>query len=245
MKLYLIRHAESANNVIYSSTGGHAGRVPDPDITARGKEQTSHLAEHLADDNAEKLNIPVSGPDGFHFTHLYCSLMTRTIMTATPIAKARGLTLTALDNTFENGGIFQINEAGEREGLPGPGRDYFKDRFPHLQLPDSVDNSGWYNRPYETNTMFMERMKQVVPQTIARHKGSSDSVALVAHGDFIDQFINELMGVKQQPLNYETDWESTWAFNNTSISRIDFNGKSPTVIYLNRLEHLPGDLITW
>ena len=107
MRLYLIRHAESANNAIYSGTGGEAGRVPDPDITDRGKRQAEHLASLLANDAAEKVQLPRSGRSGFQFTHLYCSLMTRTIMTGTPVAQKLGLQLTALDNTFENGGIYE------------------------------------------------------------------------------------------------------------------------------------------
>ena len=245
MRLYLIRHAESANNAIYSGTGEETGRVPDPDITEKGQAQTERLAHLLADDAAEKVQLPRSGRSGFQFTHLYCSLMTRTMMTGTPVARKLGLPLIALENTFENGGIYEVQEDGKPLGLPGPGRSYFTNRFPHIRLPDSVDETGWYNRPYETNAMFIKRMKQVVPETLVRHGGTQDTVGLIAHGDFIDQFINELMGVRRLPANYEGYWEANWAFNNTAVSRIDFEGGSPTIVYLNRIDHLPAELITW
>ncbi len=38
MHLYLIRHAESANNHLYATTGG-GGRHPDPPLTERGHRQ--------------------------------------------------------------------------------------------------------------------------------------------------------------------------------------------------------------
>ena len=72
-----------------------------------------------------------------------------------------------------------------------------------------------------------------------------ENVALVAHGDFIDQFINELMDVDRHAHNYANHWVANWAFHNTSISRIDFVDGAHNVIYLNRIDHLPTELITW
>ena len=68
---------------------------------------------------------------------------------------------------------------------------------------------------------------------------------MVVHGDFIDQFINELMGAPRHHHNYSNDWVANWTFHNTSISRIDFVNGSNTVVYLNRIDHLPAELISW
>ncbi|MGB0383740.1 MAG: histidine phosphatase family protein [Ardenticatenaceae bacterium] len=246
MTLYLIRHAQSVNNAIYLRTGSYKGGVPDPDLTEIGHQQAQRLAQLLADESAEPRKNPFSNQTGFGLTHLYCSLMTRTIQSAMYIAEACGLRLTALDNTFERGGISQLNEDGIRVGLPGPKRHYFEERFPTLILPESMDKAGWYgSRPFETESMFVERMKKVVPEILNRHAGTEDSVALVAHGRFIDQFVNQLMGVERHPNNYATPWKVNWAFHNTSISRIDFAMDCTLVIYLNRIDHLSADLITW
>ena len=246
MKLYLIRHAESANNAVYAATGGWDGRVPDPEITETGHLQAQALGKLLADDSAEIHKNPHTKQAGFGLTHLYCSLMTRTILTGNYIAEARGMTMTARDNTFEYGGIYEGREQGDNKGLPGPTRDYFTERFPKLILPDSVTSEvGWYNRPHETEAVFLERMNTVVSEIVDQHTGTNDSVALVAHGDFIDQFINVLMGVARRPEVYEGGWEANFGFNNTSISRVDFNGKLPTVVYLNRVDHLSAELMTW
>lgn len=247
MKLYLIRHAESANNAIYSSNGDEAGRSPDPEITDIGHKQSALLGKHLANPAGEPRQHPFEAVDDHHFglTHLYCSLMTRSILTSGYIAEACGLQRVAHLDIFERGGIYQHYDDGRREGLPGPAKTYFDERFPDLVLPEGMNPDGWYNRPAETLEPFLERMKRAVADIRDRHEATNDVVGMVVHGDFIDQFINELMDVERKPRNYSSPWVANWAFHNTSISRIDFRNGSHTVLYLNRIDHLPAELITW
>lgn len=91
--------------------------------------------------------------------------------------------------------------------------------------------------------MFLERMKKVVPQIINRHAGTDHTVALVVHGDFIDQFVNQLMRVERHRNNYASRFKMNWLFHNASISRISFITGSPLVAYLNRIDHLSPNLI--
>ena len=65
-------------------------------------------------------------------------------------------------------------------------------------------------------------MQNVVADVRQRLNENDESVALVAHGDFIDQFVNELMGVDRHRHNYDNHWVANWTFHNTSISRVDF-----------------------
>ena len=249
MKLYLIRHAQSTNNALNARTGSYTskGRASDPDLTEIGYQQAQKLAQLLANESGELHQHSLSKQTGLGFglTHIYCSLMTRAILTAMPIAEACGLRLRALDNTFERGGIYEMNEQGIRVGLPGPTRHDFMDRFPTLILPESIGDTGWYDRPFETEEMFIERIKRVVPELINRHVHTEDSVALVAHVHFIDQFINELMGVERDPNNYANKWKINWALYNTSISRIEIVMGCTLVVYLNRIDHLSAALRTW
>jgi 2,3-bisphosphoglycerate-dependent phosphoglycerate mutase len=247
-KLYLIRHAQSQNNEIWDGRGDNQpGRVPDPEITALGHRQAAVLAEHLAHPQAEPRQHPYAGTRETHFglTHLYCSLMTRSILTAEYIAQACGLELEALPDIFEKHGIYDIDEAGNLQGQPGPGRDYFSERFARLRLPAEFDDSGWWNRPVEDEAAFLQRMKHVVAGLRERFQDSDDTVAMVVHGDFIDQFVNELMGVVRHQPNYDSHWVANWTFHNTSITRIDIVRGSHNVVYLNRIDHLPNDLVTW
>ena len=246
-RLYLIRHAQSANNEIWDGSDHNPARDPDPEITATGHRQAETLAQHLAQPHAEPRQHPFRPAAQAHFglTHVYCSLMTRSILTAEYIAGACDLELEALPDIFEKHGIYDVDENGAPRGLPGPGRDYFEQRFPRLKLPLELDPAGWWNRPFEEEAAFLERMQKVVGEIRRRLDDSDECIAMVAHGDFIDQFVNELMGVERHRHNYGNHWVANWAFHNTSISRIDFVGGSHNVIYTNRIDHLPNELVTW
>jgi 2,3-bisphosphoglycerate-dependent phosphoglycerate mutase len=245
-RLYLIRHAQSANNAIWDGSRNQAGRASDPEITALGHRQAEILAEHLAHPQAEPRQRPfASDPPRYALTQVYCSLMTRSILTAEYIARACGLELQAQPDTFEKHGIYEIDAAGNLQGLPGPGRNYFSDRFARLQLPAEFNDAGWWNRPAEDEASFLLRMKHVVARLREQLQGSDDCIALIAHGDFIDQFVNELMGVVRYQPNYDNHWVANWTFHNTSISRIDFVDGANIVVYLNRIDHLPNELVTW
>lgn len=246
-RLYLIRHAQSANNEIWDGSDHMVGRHPDPEITEIGHRQAQTLAEHLAHPQAEPRQHPFEQANEFHFglTHVYCSLMTRSILTAEYIAVACDLELQARSDIFEKHGIYDVDDDGNLQGMPGPGRDYFAQRFPRLRLPEEFNDSGWWSRPVEDEMAFLTRMQQVVNDTRQRLDQSDESIALVAHGDFIDQFVNELMGVVRHQPNYDNHWVANWAFHNTSISRIDFVNGSHNVVYMNRIDHLPNELVTW
>ncbi|MDH3631190.1 MAG: histidine phosphatase family protein [Gammaproteobacteria bacterium] len=246
-RLYLIRHAQSANNEIWDGSDHMAGRKPDPEITTIGHRQAETLAGHLAHPQAEPRQHPFGQAEEFHFglTHVYCSLMTRSILTAEYIAAACELELHALSDIFEKFGIYDVDGDGNLQGLPGPGRDYFEQRFPRLGLPEEFNDEGWWSRPVENEAAFIARMQKVVNEFRQRLDQSDESIALVAHGDFIDQFVNELMGVVRHQPNYDNHWVANWAFHNTSISRIDFVNGSHNVVYMNRIDHLPNELVTW
>ena len=246
-RLYLIRHAQSANNEIWDGSNEHPGRVPDPEITEIGRRQAETLGQHLAHPQAEPRQQPFvpSGESHFGLTHVYCSLMTRSILTAEYIAGACELVLHALPDIFEKHGICDVDDNGNLQGLPGPGQDYFEQRFPRLKLPQDINADGWWNRPVEDESAFISRLQNVVAEIRQRLSASDDRIALVAHGDFIDQFINELVGMVRHQPNYDNHWFANWTFHNTSISRIDFVNGSQNVVYLNRIDHLPNELVTW
>ena len=163
MKLYLIRHAQSANNAAATNSGDETERVPDPEITQTGHQQARLLAQHLALPMGETQQHPlVEGvSSSFGITHLYCSLMTRSVLTAQYIAQAIAVPVIALPDIFERGGIFEEGRDGSKTGLPGPGEDYFRERFPELRLAKPLGEGGWYNRPYETEALFLRRMTEV------------------------------------------------------------------------------------
>ncbi|MCP4391508.1 MAG: histidine phosphatase family protein, partial [Gammaproteobacteria bacterium] len=119
-RLYLIRHAQSANNEIWDGSDDHPHREPDPEITTIGHRQAETLGQHLAHPHAEPRQHPFVPAEEFQFglTHVYCSLMTRSILTAEYIAGACDLELTALPDIFEKHGIYHLDDDGVPRGLP-------------------------------------------------------------------------------------------------------------------------------
>ncbi|NKB61682.1 MAG: hypothetical protein GKR95_13095 [Gammaproteobacteria bacterium] len=247
MKLYLIRHAQSANNAIFSGNEHEGGRTPDPEITNIGHEQSKRLAQFLTTVGNEPRQHPyaLNESANFNLTHIYCSLMTRSILTASYIAQSCALTLEARDDVFERKGLYEIGSNGEEVGVSGPGRSYFENRFPELMLPRWIGEKGWWNRPMENDEQFIQRTKTSINKIIEEHRLMEANVAVIVHGDYIDQCINAILGVQRKPQNYASHWEANWVSHNTSVTRIDIEDHSSNIIYLNRIDHLTPELITW
>ena len=96
MHLYLIRHCQSSNNAVLDKKQSQDENVPggawidemvpDPPLTEKGNKQGKLLARFLSEHG--HLNTSHNQPHdtqntaGFHISHIYCSLMTRSIVTA-------------------------------------------------------------------------------------------------------------------------------------------------------------------
>jgi 2,3-bisphosphoglycerate-dependent phosphoglycerate mutase len=240
MQFYFIRHAQSKNNAIWDQNGNSRGRSDDPELTDAGLKQAYILADFLAAQpgKVEKAGLDPQNTQGFPFTHLYCSLMTRSIQTGSAVSTALGIPLTAWFDFHETGGIYLEDEpSGELRGQPGKTRTQLLDRFPSLVLPETVTESGWWNRPFENEDERLPRARRVLEDLLARHGETEDRVAVVSHGGFFNAFMTALLGFDQ----FQNFW---FQINNASITRIDFFEESFGIVYLNRLEYMPRDLIT-
>ncbi len=245
MQLYIIRHAQSENNALWAQTGSSHGRSSDPLLTEIGQQQARCLAQHLAN-NCGETAVPEGDPHnrhGYHFTHLYTSLMQRAIATGCEVAEQIGLPLVAWEIIHEFGGIFAHNlDTDERIGLPGPNRAFFTKHYPALVLPDSLGEGGWWERPYEPPDQTMLRAKTFLAELQQRH-GPSDRVAIVTHGGFFVAILRTLMGFTT--LDNSEGENRLWLHaNNASITRLDISQGQGDLIYLNRIDHLPTRLIT-
>ena len=247
MQLYLIRHAQSENNALWARTKSENGRSPDPLLTDIGHQQAATLAKFLTqtDESSQRDDLDIYNRAGFSFTHLYCSLMERAIQTGTYIAQAKQMPLLVWEMVHEWGGIYEDDyESGEKRGLPGANRAFFAEKYPHLVLPEELDDTGWWNRPFEPRDACYGRAQQFLQALHERHGDSDDQVAIVTHGGFFYSFISALLD------NWEAkaplpDANQVWfAVNNASITRIDFNDTHIRMAYLNRVDFLPTELIT-
>jgi 2,3-bisphosphoglycerate-dependent phosphoglycerate mutase len=246
MHLYLIRHAQSVNNAIWAETGSDDGRHPDPALTDLGHRQASALADYLA---ARWQPTPAAADSdpvnrrGFHFTHLYTSLMQRAVATGSAIAERLEIPLVAWEEIHEFGGIFAKDpETGERVGLPGPNRDYFARHFPALVLPETLGETGWWSRPYEPFEEMLTRAERFLAELHERHD-ADDRVAIVSHGGFITATLRALLDYR--PPEDGSARKGVWIHaNNTAVTRLEFTDTVNKLVYLNRLEHLDADLVT-
>lgn len=247
MRLYIIRHAQSENNALWTRTGNSEGRSSDPLLTETGHEQARLLADFLAraDPEAETDYWDVSDRRGFGITHLYTSLMQRSVLTASAIARALDLPLLAWPEIHESGGIYHHDpQEDARHGLAGPNREFFADRYPDLILPDSVTDQGWWNRQYESRPETIQRARRVAAELFRRHGGTDDRAALVTHGAFGHYLLSVLLNraeIEDDGPNPERPW---LMMNNTGITRLGYKAEYATLFYTNRLEHLPRELIT-
>jgi len=253
MEFYFIRHGQSQNNANWNNPDYQES--PDPALTEIGHEQARHLAEFLKKNQTithdKEWNI--QNRYGFGLTHVYTSLMERAAFTAAPIAQALDIPLIAWKEIHEEGGIFSRGDKrsspvdkSNMVGLPGRPRSFFEQNFRTIALPDDLDETGWWNRPFEAEEERQPRADQVFADLLARHRDREGQpeqrVALVSHGGFFMRFLCAILKLPwRQAANGLKSW---FMLNNCSLSRFDIRGEDINIAYLNRTDYLPDHLIT-
>ena len=242
LQFYFIRHGQSQNNHIMDAVDRKDylfQRVEDPKLTPIGLRQAELVADFVARPEPEGGN-DLQNRSGFGLTHLHCSLMTRAVQTALPIARKTGLPLVAWPEVHENGGVFLAEKQGEEiiwNGLPGKGRSYFESQFPELIIPEDLPEEGWWNREKEPREQYSVRARAIVDQLLKEHAGTHHRVGIVMHGGIFGRILGAFYNIESQ---------SYWFhMNNTAISRVDIRDDGRVMMaYMNKVDHLPDDLIT-
>jgi broad specificity phosphatase PhoE len=242
MKLFIIRHAQSYNNTLPNEEG----RVQDPWLTDLGRRQAELLAQHLATGKNPELSswVNVEGTAGrnrrgYNITKLYCSAMHRALQTAQPVGRALDLQPEVWVDIHEHGGIYLDHgpEGGGIMGHPGKTRSEILAEFPDYILPDNITEAGWWQNGYEDWPTCLGRAIKVAA-ALRQKAGSEERIALVSHGGFIDALIKALLNQSPSPHVFYYHF-------NTAVSRIDFRSDGYLdVRYLNRVDHLPQELIS-
>lgn len=239
MRFYYIRHGESINNAIFAATGKSDGRSEDPVLSDIGKEQARLLGDFIrSKDEQAAGGEKLLKRDYFGFSHLYTSLMIRSVQTGTTISECSGIPLVAWPEIHETGGIYLDDPiSGEPRGQPGKTRSFFQKNYEGLVLPDSITDAGWWNRPPEKVEEFRPRAKKVWQILQERHGKTDDRVAIISHGGFYVELMRVI---------FEVQRENIWfTMFNTGVTRIDLNQDGhAALIYHNRTDHLPDRLLT-
>ena len=230
MEIFLIRHGQSSNNALVDSTL----RVEDPLLTAAGELQAQHTALHLA--AGLHLHSTVRHAARPVLDHLYCSAMIRAMQTAQPIGEALGVRPEVWIDIHEIGGIFL--DHGERKiGYSGQTRSQLAQRFPEHILPPQLSEQGWWNRDFEEMQQGYNRAAEVA-RVLRQRAGEDLRIGLVSHGDFLSALL--------QALGDQLPGEGVYyEHRNTGITHIDLTPRRARVRYLNRVDHLVDELITY
>ena len=247
MQLYYIRHGQSINNA--NEGKPEYKENSDPFLTEVGLEQAEYLArylkekQHITNDKAWN----EQNQYGFGFTHIYTSLMERAVATAAPTVRALGtVPFSAWTEIHEEGGIYAREKENRFTGLSGKPRSFYEKNFPELKLPDGYGESGWWNRPFESDEERQLRADKVLADLIARHgdrEGQPEArIAFVSHGGFFVRLISSMLKLSWRQGAY--DMKSWFYLNNCSISRFDISKDRLMVFYMNRTDHLPAHLIS-
>ena len=228
MHLYLIRHAQSENNVLTASMLSE--RKVDPDLTPLGYQQRTRLAEYLANER------DVFG-EKFAITRLYTSAMYRSLLTTQPIAAALDLRPALWLDLHEMGGMF-LEQNGQGCGFGGMTRSSIAREFPDYQLPEALTERGWYDASMgrETDTHSLFRAIKVARE-LHELRDTDEVIALVSHGGYLDKLLKAIFD--QLPSRPHT---MHYYHDNTAITRINYFRSGPVLHYLNRVDHLPADL---
>ena len=245
MQLYFIRHGQSTNNV---RDGDLTPRSSDPELTEKGVRQAELLAEFLAASapgNWDPGDDPLNRR-GFDLTHLYCSLMKRAIHTGNIIAQRLNLPLFGMPEAYEVGGVFLetlVNDVVTVNEEYGVDEGFLATNYPNLILTQPIPRSGWWRGGKENDNLPQKRAQKVLDWLRQRHASTDDRVAIVTHGGFYNHLLRAMLHISpEEPDNRKLGYRLV--YNNCAISRFDFTDERVYLVYHNRAEYLPDDLIT-
>ncbi len=229
VRFVIVRHGQSSNNHLWSSTGDDTGRSVDPLLTDLGHAQAAALASYVVEPG-----LP------WKPTHVYASAMARAVQTAAPLAEAWDLPLRLSEDLHEVFGPYDYAPGTkDRVPHPGAGRDQLAALSPRLELDDWVAPDGWWRREVETAEDAFARADRLAVWLEENHD-DSDVVVLVSHGWFGNVLLARMLGI--------TELTGAFELANTALTLIEDEADDVpwrrTAVRVNWMPHLTSDLIT-
>jgi len=230
MELFLIRHGQSANNVLEDVSL----RDKDPALTELGQRQAVQVAEFLATGGHKETHQPRKGSP--FFDHLYCSPMLRAMQTAEPIREALGLNPEVWVDIHEMGGIYL--DHGKERGViayPGQTRGEMGKRFPGYRLPEEVGEDGWWKEDGMESFPAGQGRAIGVASALKERADGDERICLVSHGGFMSCLLQALgRQLPAEGFYYE--------HANTAITHLRLSADGfVTLLCGNRVDHLSAE----
>ena len=192
VRFVIVRHGQSTNNHLWSSTGDDVGRAVDPQLTDLGHEQAAALAAYVGE-----TGLP------WQPTHLYASAMVRAVQTAAPLADVLELPLRLQPDLHEVFGPYDyLPGTKDQVAQPGAGRAELAGLSPRVEIPDWVTDDGWWDQEVEHRDAAFDRADRLIAWAEAEH-ASDDVVVLVSHGWFGNVLLARLLGIESMAGAFE------------------------------------------
>lgn len=234
MRLFFIRHGQSENNALWSEKQSNVDRVSDPHLTVNGKKQVEATALFLEKCLKTEPSIEYDGGD----IHIFCSLMDRAIQSGLIIANVLSHSLYAHLDIHECGGLYLEDPVTtERKGEPGRSLEDLKSTYPNLILPERINSSGWWNRPFEEREARRIRAKKVVNDLANRFGNSNATVIFVSHAGFYNYFLRSVLELRD-------DTEVWFDLFNGAFTLLEISEDIKNLVYSNRFDFIPKEFVT-
>ena len=249
MELYFIRHGQSENNALYGAEDYDMGnRRSDPKLTELGHRQAQLAADFLKR-GAESAPIQRKGFQNrteYGLTHLYCSLMERAVQTGSIIAQTLDVPLFGVPDLHEVGGVYYdeiidgVSSIRIEHGLTPA---YLLENYPRLNLLEPIPAEGWWKGGREERAARVPRALRMLDLLFDRHGNTEDRVGVITHGGFFFCFFRAIFGLdldetNQHLLPYQVE------LNNCAITRFSIQEARYLLVYHNRTDFLPDDMVT-
>lgn len=240
MKLLIIRHGQSSNNLLHATTGSFDGRSADPELTELGLAQCHALADAM-------VGGVQPAPDV-----LYSSLMARAVQTAAVLADALDLPVIGHAELYECGGPYHGSPA-DPQHYPGATATQLRGMSARLRLPAGAGDEGWYFGNGEDDQARADRGARVIEQLRQAHFGTDVLVGVVCH-----EWISQYLIRAALDFHAEGGIAEPWLrLHNTATTLIDFEQPVPeteafhggsdlerVLVWHNSSVHLTGDLLS-
>ncbi len=229
MKLYLIRHGQSANNSLPVEQ-----RVHDPHLTELGRRQVLQLG---------------TWGKSAELSRLITSPFRRALQTTRALVETTGLIPEVRTPLHERGGCYTGCDESNFSGMPGMNRSEIQAEFPDYTISNEIDEDGWWKFGHrETNEEAQHRGGLLIEQTIEEFGASDEVIAYVMHADFISILVN-LVSTRSQAEIDRSGLEETqkpessphliW---NAGVTQLDVKSDSIRVSNLNSADHLADEI---
>lgn len=249
MELYFIRHGQSENNALYGAEDYDMGnRRSDPKLTELGHRQAQLAADFFLR-GAKSALIQRKGFQNrteYGLTHIYCSLMERAVQTGSIIAQTLDVPLFGVPDLHEVGGVYYdeiidgVSSIRIEHGLTPA---YLLENYPRLNLLEPIPAEGWWKGGREERAARVPRALRMLDLLFDRHGNTEDRVGVITHGGFFFCFFRAIFGLdldetNQHLLPYQVE------LNNCAITRFSIQEARYLLVYHNRTDFLPDDMVT-